>query len=373
MTGSGYSRNIFNKSLVVTISNQLKAVFSNFDCDNFIDNASSFSKDSGLKARCNIIADALVEFLPNDYSFSAKIIKSTFEPVKNNQNNWENFLFMPYAVYVEKKGCKKEYLEISFNLLKEITKRFTSEFSIRTFLINFPVETLDVFHKWVHDENPNVRRLVSESSRPKLPWANEIQLFKKNPYPCIELLQVLKNDDSKYVQKSVANHMNDISKSNPDIALNVLSRWSKENKPNINWIIKHALRNELKKGNKRALTLMKYSLSPKIILTNFKLNKTSLKIGDSLTFSFMVTNVGENDEKLMIDYICHYVRLKNKISPKIFNLKSIVLQKQQSITIKKEHFFKTLSTRKLYPGNHKISLRVNCKLFGENPFVLTLK
>lgn len=366
----GFSRETFNKSLIIKIGLQLKTVFNEFEFNSFITKASNFDEKDGLKYRANNIAEALVEFLPSDYKTSAEIIKSTFKPIKSNKNNWSDFFFMPYAIYVEKKGCKIEHLSISFDLLKAITMRFTSEFSLRTFLVNFPKATFTVMHEWARDENPNVRRLVSESCRPRLPWAKEIKSFKTNPNPCIELLQILRNDNSKYVQKSVANHMNDISKDNPNKALEVLSKWKKENNPNTNWIVKHALRNELKKGTLDALKIEGYSLSPKIKISNFLLSQKKIKIGDSLKFSFTITNTGKITESLLIDYICFFMKFNNKIAPKTFKICVRKIKKDESVLIEKTHSFKLISTRKLYSGEHKIAVFINGKIICEKSFEL---
>ena len=118
---------------------------------------------------------------------------------------------------------------VSYDLLKEITKRFTSEFAIRPFIVNFPKQTLPILKNWTSDENHHVRRLVSEGSRPRLPWSKVLKRAVEDPIQSIELLELLKNDQSRYVQRSVANHINDITKDNPKIALDVLARWKKEN------------------------------------------------------------------------------------------------------------------------------------------------
>ena len=371
MFKNGFSKEIFNKSLVLKIGNQLKTVFSEFEYISFISKASSFNPKGGLKNRANNIADALIEYLPDDFTISGNIIKLTLKNIEPNQTNWNNFFLMPYAIYIERKGSKEEYLNLSFDLLKAITIRFTSEFSIRTFLVNFPEATFMILKQWVNDENPHVRRLASEGSRPRLPWAKDIKAFKKNPAPCIELLKLLRNDDSKYVQKSVANHMNDITKDNPQLAFNTLEKWKKENNPNTNWIVRHALRNELKKGTPKALQIEGYSLSPQLHISNFVLSSQKIKIGGFLSLTFTITNNGKNKENLMIDYICDYVKSNGKTSPKTFKITKRKLCKNESITINKTQSFKPISTRKLYEGEHKIKLFINGKLFNEKSFELT--
>ena len=370
MSDSGLVRDVFNKALVKEISNQIKKAHSNFNAEAFITKAGSFNETFGFKDRANLITSALVDFLPNDFPTSAQIIKSTFGPLQDEDINWESFFYMPYALYVEWQGCKKEYLAISFDLLKEITKRFTSEFAIRLFIIEFPNETLPVLKEWAKDENHHVRRLVSEGSRPRLPWAKAIKSFKKDPTPALLLLEILKNDDSRYVQKSVANHMNDITKDNPELALEVLARWKKDNSPNTNWIVKHALRSEAKKGTTKALEILGYSSSPKIETIDFKLNKNKVKIGEEIRFEFSILNKGNKTEHLMVDYICHFMKSNGKTAPKTFKINTVKLKKDESIKVIKKQSFKLISTRKIYAGEHRIELFINGISFDELCFNL---
>lgn len=370
MSDSGLVRDVFNKGLVEEIARQLNEVHPKFDSKAFVKKASNFNHEDGFKDRANLIAKSLVEFLPNDFPTSARIIKATFGPLQDEEINWESFFYMPYALFVEWQGCKKEYLEISFDLLKEITKRFTSEFAIRQFIIDFPNETLPVLKTWAKDENHHVRRLVSEGSRSRLPWAQAIVAFKKNPKPALKLLELLKADNSKYVQKSVANHMNDITKDNPEIALDVLAKWKKENNPNTNWIVKHALRSELKKGTPKALEILGYSLSPKIEISDFQLSADKIKTGEDIGIEFTVTNTGKKTENLMIDYICHFMKANGKTAPKTLKISTKNLQTGESILIKKKQSFKLISTRKMYAGEHRIELFINGVSFDELSFNL---
>ena len=370
MNENGLIRNVFNNRLINKIANQLKEVYSDFESSKFVIKASNFDAETGFKERANIIAHALVDFLPKDFIKSAQIIKATLKEPQEKDISWGNFFYMPYSLFVEWQGCKKEYLVVSFDLLKEITKRFTSEFAIRPYIIDFPEQTISILKNWVTDENHHVRRLVSEGLRPRLPWAKSINSFKKDPYITLKILEFLKNDPSKYVQKSVANHMNDITKDNPDIALDVLARWKKENNANTNWIVKHALRNELKKGTPKALEIVGFSLSPKLKISNFKLSSNQINFGDNLRLKFTVENIGKSTVNLMIDYICHFMKSNGKTSPKIFKISSKKLQKGESFSVDKMQSFKLISTRKIYEGEHRIEIFVNGISFGELAFHL---
>lgn len=154
---------------------------------------------------------------------------------------------MPIAKYVEKYGLND--FETSMHLIEEITKRNTGEYAIRPFIEANPEKTMEQMLEWSKNSNKHIRRLASESGRPRLPWATKLNLFIKDPAPLLPILNNLKDDKSKYVQKSVANCINDILKDNKEIGIQLIESWKVENmSKERTWIIKHALRNLIKKG-----------------------------------------------------------------------------------------------------------------------------
>jgi 3-methyladenine DNA glycosylase AlkC len=109
-----------------------------------------------------------------------------------------------------------------------------------------------VAKKWSLDENIHLKRLSSEGVRPRLPWARKLDQFIDNPNAVLEILENLKDDPSRYVQKSVANNLNDILKDNYAIGMKTIQRWANGATNNRKWIIKQSLRNQIKKGNQEA-------------------------------------------------------------------------------------------------------------------------
>jgi len=167
----------------------------------------------------------------------------------------EGYWLMPIAKFVEKYGL--DDFNVSMKAIEEITKRNTGEYTIRPFIEKYPKRTMKKMLRWSKNKNKHVRRLASEGCRPKLPWASKLQLFVDDPNPILPILENLKDDNSKYVQKSVANNLNDILKDNYPIAINMIKKWANDN-PTLErkWIIKHALRNQLKKKNTVAISIM---------------------------------------------------------------------------------------------------------------------
>ncbi len=166
----------------------------------------------------------------------------------------QGYWLMPVAKYVEKYGL--DHFSESIATIEEITKRHTGEYCIRPFLEQYPEKTLTVVKKWSQDPNFHVRRLSSEGVRPRLPWAKKLDQFVADPKPILPILENLKDDPSRFVQKSVANNLNDILKDNYTIGMGTLRRWAKDPTKNRRWIIKHALRNERKKKNPEAFEII---------------------------------------------------------------------------------------------------------------------
>ena len=115
--------------------------------------------------------------------------------------------------------------------------------------------TLSRLKEWVSDPDPHVRRLCSEGSRPRLPWAPRIPAFVEDPSPILTILESLKSDQSSYVRRSVANNLGDIAKDHPDLVFEICESWLSDATKEVKWVIRHALRHPAKSGNKIAIQL----------------------------------------------------------------------------------------------------------------------
>ena len=242
----------FDKDLAVLLSDKIQAYCKLFNAEDFIKAVANGTKNLELKDRVEFIADQLQANLPTDFKQTLEILLQILGPENENETGMfsEYYWVMPIAKYVEKYGLN--HFPESISAIREITKRNTGEYCIRPFIDTYPDKTLAVMKAWSRDPNVHVRRLSSEGLRPRLPWAKKIDRFIDNPKPVLDVLSNLKDDDSKFVQKSVANNLNDILKDNYEIGMKTIRKWSKGATRNRKWIIKHALRNEIKKGNTEA-------------------------------------------------------------------------------------------------------------------------
>lgn len=246
----------FDKELARLLSEKIMVVRPDFDAKRYIKQVDQAVEGLELKARVDVLADALHQYLGGTYAQNIKVLMNILGPENEEETGmFSNFYWlMPIAKYVEKYGLKN--FKTSIKAMKEITKRNTSEYTIRPYLEQYPKETLAVLLDWSKDKNRHVRRLASEGPRPRLPWAAKLDRFIQDPQPLLPILNNLKDDESKYVQKSVANCINDILKDNPAIGKNLLLSWQKNATKQRKWIMKHALRNLIKQKEPWAVELV---------------------------------------------------------------------------------------------------------------------
>jgi len=254
---------VLDKAAVTQLGKNIKSANREFNYEGFVQRVMQEIDPLSLKERGSFIAEVLREYLPNNYSEAIEIIlKSLTPPLLETDNlGLSGLFYMPHVAFVANYGLDKKYnndtdpFDTSMRAQYELTKRFTSEFSIRPFLIDQPGRTFDVLYKWMDDPDPHVRRLCTEGSRPRLPWAQKISSLVTDPSPSFRILEKLKNDENLYVRRSVANHVGDIAKDNLAIALEICESWLPQSSNELKWVVRHSLRHPAKKGNKEALRI----------------------------------------------------------------------------------------------------------------------
>ena len=246
----------FDKDLALLLSNKLKEVHPNFDSNLFINRVEKGVDKLELKDRVAFIAQQLHICFDEEYHIGRSSLMQILGPENKEETGmFSNFYWIiPIAKYVEDYG--RADFSNSMNALVEITKRTTSEYAIRPYIKKFPDKTIKKMLKWSKNKNAHVRRLASEGGRPRLPWASKLQMFIDDPQPLLPILHNLKNDESKYVQKSVANCVNDIIKDNVLTGKELIESWIPNSTNQSRWIIKHAIRNLLKAGDPWAIDIL---------------------------------------------------------------------------------------------------------------------
>jgi 3-methyladenine DNA glycosylase AlkC len=213
--------------------------------------------------------------------------------------------------------------------------------------------------KWAKHKNEKVRRLATEGIRPRLPWAMALPEFKKDPSQVLEILEILKNDESEFVRRSVANNLNDISKDHPHIVIDVAKKWKGISKETDD-VIKHASRTLLKQGHSDILN--HYGLDSKnILVENFKIENSNLKIGDNLSFSFELQNLDKKSKYIRLEYAIYFLRQNGTYGKKVFKISEREFEKNSLTKISKNHSFIVITTKKYYLGKQYVSIVVNGK------------
>ncbi|MCE7736101.1 MAG: DNA alkylation repair protein [Candidatus Heimdallarchaeota archaeon] len=365
-------RDVFNKDVVKQISSYIKKTYTSFEDQKFCNFILSKLEKLSFGERSLLITQALETYLPRDYEQAADILLRSLGPeIKSPElTGYDGFYIMPMGSFVSRNG--KNYFDISMKLLYEMTKRFTSEGPIRTFIELYPNEAYKLLHQWTGDENVHVRRLVSEGTRPRLPLSSPLRDFIEDPSPVITLLTKLNTSKELLIRRSIANNLNDIAKDNPDVVTDTLKLWQiSDDSKNMQWLIKHALRTLLKQGNPEALDLLGYSKDPSIDVINFTLHSSLIKIGEKLSFEFEIQNRSKEKVNLMIDYLIHFMKHSGKTKSKVFKLSKKKLRGGEKIKFSKNHTITQLSTRKIYPGEHQIQLQINGKQSDSYTFLVS--
>ncbi len=267
------------------------------------------------------------------------------------------FLYLPHVFYVAQYGL--DHFEASMHAQYELTQRFSAEFSIRSFLERYPEETLARLEVWARDPSPHVRRLVSEGTRPRLPWAPRLRRFQEDPRPVLHLLELLKDDPELYVRRSVANNLNDIGKDHPDVLVETARRWLEDASEERQWLVRHALRSAVKRAEPGALDVLGYGSDAAVKIGNVRLTPKRPVTGGSVNVAFEITNAASRHQRVLVDLRVHFVKANGSASPKVFKLSTLDLAPGETAALKKTITLENLTTRKHYPGTHRVEVVIN--------------
>jgi DNA alkylation repair enzyme len=341
-------KNLYSVELVESLCEQVSNLYENFNEDGFSNHVINNEwEDKELKERMKHISESLHQYLPMEYSDAIQILMKS-------SSKFSGFQYMFFPGFVELYGLSK--YEESIHALEHFTKHSSSEFAVRPFIKKYNQKMMSQMELWAESENHHVRRLASEGCRPRLPWAMALPEFKQDPSQILPILEKLKNDDSEYVRRSVANNLNDISKDNPQTVIEVAKSWLGNNKQT-DWVIKHACRTLLKQGQPEIMKLFGFSKPKHVGIRNLIVQK-SVEMGSNLDFSFMLESRQQKLGKLRIEYAIGFVKKNGNLSRKIFKIsESEIIGNNKAVT--KSHSFKKISTRKYYAGKHTINIIVN--------------
>ncbi|MBR9974367.1 MAG: DNA alkylation repair protein [Bacteroidetes bacterium] len=372
-------RTVFNLTAVGAFAREIRRVWPDFDDSGFQRRIAAELDALSFSQRATLIAEALGEFLPGEFPAAVNILLGALGPelavpdLKGSTGGGATadaearpgvtgIMVVPMAEFVGRRGLG--HFDLGMQALREMTKRLTAEWAIRPFIVAHPERALRTLRKWAADGNPHVRRLVSEGTRPRLPWATRLPAFQADPRPVLALLELLKQDPELYVRRSVANNLNDIAKDHPDLVVETLRRWQRSDEAGTRWIIGHALRTLLKQGHPAALELQGYGAAPRLAIQDLAVTPTRVTIGGETTLRCVLVSTAGTSQSLLIDFIVFFVKANGGRSPKVFKLTKRLLPPGETLVIEKRIPFQAVSTRKYYPGPHRLELQVNGVIVG---------
>jgi 3-methyladenine DNA glycosylase AlkC len=377
-------KNLINRQMVENAGKHITRVWPKFDRARFEKLACDGLDQLELKARALQIADALAQTLPRDFAHACDVIETGLAPAlpidaegeplsqgaEDRDSGLSGIVVWSLGEYVVLHGM--DNVPRALACLHALTQRASAEFAIRPFLQRHPDTTLRALAKWVRDPSAHVRRLASEGSRPRLPWGLRLQALIADPTPTLPLLRALQNDPSAYVRRSVANHLNDIAKDHPDL----VAAWVREHladaSPARIALLRHASRTLIKAGHHATLEAwgLGQALRGKATLA---LTAAKVRIGETVGLKVQISSTHAAPQPLVVDYAVHHVRANGEHARKVFKGWKLTLAAGEKRALAKQHSFRPVTTRRLYPGTHRIDLLVNGQIVAGHDFELLPK
>ena len=355
-------KDLFDEACYRQTAAQLAALHPRFDAVRFLTHALDGLAERELLARLHRTAEAFHLALPVSFTEQLAVLRTHVAQIGHG------FVAVWPCTHVATHGIDDPVTAL--DALKFFTRFGSAEFAIRPFITRNPVATLAVMRRWADDADEHVRRLASEGSRPRLPWGGNLPALIADPSPTLPILTALRADPSLYVRKSVANHLNDITKNHPELVLDFVAAWNRTDARTA-WIVRQALRTLIKRGHPRALALLGAGAAPKLD-ARFKVSPARLTLGGRLTLTARLLSTHHRAQSLIVDYVVHYARPGGSAVEKVFKWKQFTLGPGETVTLSKLQVIRDFSTRRHHAGRHRVELQINGRRLAAGTFSLSV-
>ena len=366
-------KTFFSAALVRRLARDIERVHPDFDARAFVKAATSGLEDLELLDRGRHIARALARFLPGSYPDAIDVLIKSLGPVHATDElvgvGMAPFFYLPHTIFVAERGL--DHFDLSMKAQYELTRRFSAEGSIRPFIAKEPERTLRVLREWARDPDAHVRRLVSEGTRLRLPWAMRVVWLDTNPERVLELLELLKDDPTTLVRRSVANNLNDLGKVHPALLADTAEAWLEGASAERRALVDHALRSAVKRGEPRALRLLGYGKRAAVTLESVRFTPRRVPIGGRMTMNFTLRSTARVTQELLVDVAVYFVKARAKASRKVFKLKRVSLPPRGEVLLQTTISLAVHTTRKPNPGAHAVDVVVNGESLRAGSFMVT--
>lgn len=362
-------KNLYNTTFLQTFATRAAEVIPGFHTTTFLDSIFEATwEQRELKQRMRHIATVLKGHLPGSYDDNIQAVLALISHLQRQGVKENSIEYMFFPDFVETHGL--EFPEVSFRALEVITQFTSCEFAVRPFIIRYQEKAMFHMLQWSTHNSHLVRRFSSEGSRPRLPWAMALPALKKDPSPIFPILENLKADPSEFVRRSVANNLNDIAKDHPQHVLSMVKRWKNLSRET-DWVIKHGSRTLLRKADGDIMEVFGLQKTSRCEVTGLTTDRNDLGIGDTLHFSFVLTNLEATATKLRVEFGVHYMKANGKQNRKLFKITENEYEPGKAYSFSRHHSFRDLTTRKHYPGQHRLVVVVNGAELAGVDFQLT--
>jgi 3-methyladenine DNA glycosylase AlkC len=368
---------LLNRQTIVHAGQHLQQAWPTFDRQHFEAMALEGLDALELKARAAHIAAALDATLPDDFDRAAHILEATLAPPKSAQEGTakpadtaqglSGWVVWPMTMWVARRGLPTP--ERALLALHAMTQRFTAEWAVRPFIERYPELCWPLLRRWAGDPSEHVRRLVSEGTRPRLPWGLQLKGLIADPSPTLPLLRLLQDDPSDYVRRSVANHLNDIAKDHPGQVADWVAEHLPGASPQCKALLRHACRTLIKQGDARTLAL--WGVGDRFDgQLNLEISPQQIRLGGSLQLRVSLQAASKRPQTLVIDYAVHHVKANGQTAAKVFKGWAVQLAPGEQRSLTKGHAVRPITTRRYYPGRHVVDLRINGVVEAQGAFTL---
>ena len=366
-------KRFFSPALIRRLAADVARAQAGFPRDAFVRDACRGLDRLELLARGKHIADALARHLPAAYPEAADVLVRSLGAEHASEEllgaGMAPFYYLPHSIFVAERGLG--HFDLSMRAQYELTKRFSAEASIRPYIDGDPERAFGYLRRWARDRNPHVRRLASEGTRLRLPWARRVAWLDAHPRRVLELLETLKDDPATVVRRSVANNLNDLGKVHPELLVATCRRWLRGATPERRALVEHALRGAVKRGDQDALALLGYGSEAAVALEDVRFAPPRVAIGERVTMTFALRSRARRPQDLLVDVAVHFVKASGKPSPKVFKLDRVTLPPNGRAALRSSVSLAVHTTRKPHPGTHRVDVLVNGRALPAGSFEVT--
>jgi 3-methyladenine DNA glycosylase AlkC len=363
-------KHFFSPALVRRLAADLAAVSPTLRPDAFVAQAGAGLDDLELLDRGRQIARALSDHLPPHYPDALAVLLRSLGPPHAHDEligaGMAPFFYLPHTVFIAERGL--DHFDLSMAAQAQLTKRFTAEFSIRPYIAKDPERAFGFLHTWAGDDDPHVRRLVSEGTRLRLPWAPRVNWLDEHPERVLELLERLRDDPTAMVRRSVANNLNDLGKVHPALLARTCAAWLEGASPERHAVVEHALRSAVKRGEPAALRLLGYGAKPAVAVEDVSFQPPRVAIGGRVSWSFTLRSTSRRPQELLVDYAVHFVKAGGRTSPKVFKLRRVQLPPRGHAELRARISLAVHTTRTPRLGWHAVEVLVNGRAYPAGAF-----